>query len=694
MRILTLTSWYPPHHFGGYELSCHDVMVRLAERGHDVEVLCSDQRLTGVAGPATDHERHVHRRLRLYFAEGRPSSPGPAGRWVIERANQRALADLLARHRPEVVSVWHMGALSLGLLTTVTELGLPVVYAVCDDWLAYGAKLDAWVRLFDRTPWRRRIARAARPLLRVPTLVPDLPASGAFCFISHETRRRSERFSRWHDFPVASVVYSGVDRRLFHAPAGAVEKPWRGRLLYTGRFDRRKGLDTLIDALPRLPPETVLTADGRGGDAERDRLVARAAELGVADRVAFRQRNRVELPAAYADADAVVFPSEWDEPFGLVPVEAMACGTPVVATGRGGSAEFLRDGWNCVLYRPGDPEALAAAIDALRVDPDRRCRLVEGGLRTADVLDVDRLADLLEEWHVAAASGFADGRSADRVLDLPESARSAEHEDQPEGLDPLERHRAAAPDVLARGDADEIKRLYVDLGDDWWAAHGAAGDDIPVLSAAETHPVVVGCLEGVEGRILDAGCGPNPAVSITLAERPHRSVVSVDIGWGTVRVAREVAARRGASVLGVVADVEALPFRSRVFDGVACDDTIEHVPHDRVGVAELARVARPGGVVVLATPNRHNAKIVRARVRDLARGVRKPPADYFVSNSHLREYTWGEFERVVAPFLRLRRRVPVGWTPRGWKGRLADRAVRHGPLHRFSQMIVLEAEPR
>jgi hypothetical protein len=44
-RVLTVTNWYPPHHYGGYELSCFDVMTRLAERGHEVRILCSDERV-------------------------------------------------------------------------------------------------------------------------------------------------------------------------------------------------------------------------------------------------------------------------------------------------------------------------------------------------------------------------------------------------------------------------------------------------------------------------------------------------------------------------------------------------------------------------------------------------------------------------------------------------------------------------
>src|SRR5213076_2573694 len=121
---------------------------------------------------------------------------------------------------------------------------------------------------------------------------------------------------------------------------------------------------------------------------------ALAERLGVGDRITWLGAvSRAQLPDIYAEADCLVFPSRWQEPFGLVPIEAMACGTPVVATGTGGSGEFLRDGYNCVVFHAGESRSLAAAIQRLHDDPDLRRRVVRGGLHTADELDVERLTD-------------------------------------------------------------------------------------------------------------------------------------------------------------------------------------------------------------------------------------------------------------------------------------------------------------
>jgi glycosyltransferase involved in cell wall biosynthesis len=417
-RVLVLGLQYPPHHTGGYEVSCRDVMERLADRGHEILVLTSDLRRPGVADPPGERDGAVAvwRDLRPWFRDEALYAPSRRERWRMERANQRALRHALDAFRPDVVAAWQIGALSLGLLTTVAERGIPIVYAVFDDWLSYGIQLDAWSRGFRRLPVV--LAKAAGHVLGVPTTVPDLGRTGPFCFISEVTRHRAAVYAPW-SMDDTAIVYCGIDGRLFTPPDPLPSPPpWEGRLLYVGRYDPRKGIETAIRALAHLDAGTTLEVQGTGDPAERDRLAALARELGVADRVEFGDVDRATLVERYRAADALVFPSEWEEPFGLVPLEAMACGTPVVATGVGGSGEFLLDPGNCVRFAAGDPVALAGAVRRLAADPELRQALVEQGFRTARALDVDRLTDCFEAWHTYAASGLAAGRPPSRAFRL------------------------------------------------------------------------------------------------------------------------------------------------------------------------------------------------------------------------------------------------------------------------------------
>jgi glycosyltransferase involved in cell wall biosynthesis len=282
-----------------------------------------------------------------------------------------------------------------------------------DDWLDFGPRYDAWARLFLERP---RIARVVRLVSGVPTSLADLGSAAAFCFVSDTTRRHAEEHSRW-TFPVSSVVWSGVDRSTFY-PSGETGRQWRWRLLFVGRMARSKGVDTVIRALPRLPAEAELTIAGRGDPRLLQELRDLASSLGVAHRVHWTVADRPALRGLYADSDVLVFPARWKEPFGLVPVEAMACGTPVVATGTGGSGEICLDGLNCLRFPPDDVDALVEQLHRLAADDALRARLVQGGLATADELTIDRLADILEDWHVRAVEGFANGMPAHRRLEL------------------------------------------------------------------------------------------------------------------------------------------------------------------------------------------------------------------------------------------------------------------------------------
>jgi glycosyltransferase involved in cell wall biosynthesis len=166
-------------------------------------------------------------------------------------------------------------------------------------------------------------------------------------------------------------------------------------LVSAGRLVRRKGYDTTIEALTRLPDTELLIAGG--GDAtpepEHDRLLTLADQLGVADRVRLiGQVAHPQMPALLRSADLVVC-SPWYEPFGIVPLEAMACGVPVVASAVGGMLDSVVDGVTGVHVPPRDSAALAEAIGALLDAPDHRAELSRAGLeRVRSRYSWDRVA--------------------------------------------------------------------------------------------------------------------------------------------------------------------------------------------------------------------------------------------------------------------------------------------------------------
>ena len=391
MRVLVVTSLYPPHSYGGYEASCRDVVERWRARGHDVTVLTSTTRVADTDDDAA--QTGVRRELDFYWVDHELPSRPLRARLRTERHNLASLHRTLDDTAPDVVSFWSMGALSLGLLNATADRALPMVLVVCDDWLVYGERADLWRRALT-SGVRRRLAR------RLSALPTDWPPAGAAhaVYVSESVRRTALERARWRPTTEA-VVGSGIDPVDFPLRPPA-PRPWSWRLLHVGRLDPRKGIDDAVRALAQLPAEAALDVVGRGDAGHRADLQALAAELGVAERVRFDARARSELAARYASADAVVFPPTWDEPFGLVPLEAMACATPLVATGTGGSADFLVDGENCLLVPPHDPAAVARALRRLAGDERLRRRLVQGGARTAAEHGADAYAERLEREHL------------------------------------------------------------------------------------------------------------------------------------------------------------------------------------------------------------------------------------------------------------------------------------------------------
>lgn len=185
-----------------------------------------------------------------------------------------------------------------------------------------------------------------------------------------------------------SVVPCGVDIDAFtpHGPVAA--RGYRPRIVSVGRLVPRKGFETLIRAIPCIPDAELLIVGGPhiselADDAHAQQLQRLAIELGVAERVRLLGGvSRTEMPALLRSADVVAC-TPWYEPFGIVPLEAMACGVPVVATAVGGIRDTVVDGDTGRLVPPKDPGALGEALTTLICDGRRAQVLGKAGRERA-----------------------------------------------------------------------------------------------------------------------------------------------------------------------------------------------------------------------------------------------------------------------------------------------------------------------
>lgn len=277
-----------------------------------------------------------------------------------------------SEERPDVVHAhfWMSGKASL-------DAGLPLGIPVVQTFHALGIEKRRHQGKNDTSPAsrldeERRIARDASRIVATATAEAfELVRMGA-------------------DQARIAVVPCGVDLRLFQ-PLGPAEERDRSRkrLVCLSRLVERKGIADVINALALLPDVELVIAGGPeaaklGDDPEAQRLQRLAEDLGLADRVAFRGRvERRDVPALLRSADAVVcYP--WYEPFGIVPLEAMACGVPVVVSNVGGLVDSVVHGVTGMHVPPRSPLALAEALKELLADKRRCIELALAGTRRAN----------------------------------------------------------------------------------------------------------------------------------------------------------------------------------------------------------------------------------------------------------------------------------------------------------------------
>lgn len=366
---------YSGNMFGGVET----MLVALARRqrasiesGHEHEfALCHDGRLAEELRAANAQVHALH--------PARFSRP-----WTALKARRR-FRKLLANRRPDVV--FCHGCWSHALFAPIARRkGSPLVFWAHDT--------------PEGTHWLERLA------MRTP---PDLALVN-----SRFTAGRLDR------------LFPGVPREVFLYPvapqdeAGALARARTRRDLETddesvvviqvSRLERWKGHAVLIDALGRLRERPGWTAWIAGG-AQRPSEAVYLGELreaadraGIADRVRFLGQ-RADVPALLAAADLFCQPNTGPEPFGIVFVEALYAGLPVVTTNLGGAVEIVNDACG-VVVQPDDPVALAGVLASLIDDPETRARLGETGpARARDLCDTEmvwnRLHDLLADRIVA-----------------------------------------------------------------------------------------------------------------------------------------------------------------------------------------------------------------------------------------------------------------------------------------------------
>jgi len=217
-----------------------------------------------------------------------------------------------------------------------------------------------------------RVGNMIRGLSRSSAGRAALGAASRVCVLSAFMGKEAER----HGAVTASVRTIPASTAL--AGADVPPLPAEPRVLFASRLTREKGVDLLLDAFESVGPGVALDIAGAGIADEH--IARRAASHPARDRIRLLgPLDRPSLRKAMARASAVVVPSVWPEPYGIVGIEALALGRPVVATDVGGIGEWAREDLGVMRVPPDDPGATARAIERAIDEPAWRQRAVDRG---------------------------------------------------------------------------------------------------------------------------------------------------------------------------------------------------------------------------------------------------------------------------------------------------------------------------
>lgn len=364
MRIGIVSQSYYPR-YGGVTEHVHNSAAELRRRGHQVTIITGRFR----GAPEDDRTAGIERIGHNVLV--------PFNRAFVDLTVglglRRQMRRLLRAHGFDVLHVHCPNAPTLPLIAIQESRGLTV-------------------GTFHSTAGRSLLQDAFRgPLSRT---VARLDARIA-------VSRTAEASSRLYYPGDYRVIPNGVDVERFHPERPPFERwrdPSRVNLLFVGRLDPRKGLQYLLAAMPQVIEGTrrrarlLIVGDSRLRGHFESRVPPAARE-----HVHFLGHVPADdLPRWYATADIFVSPASSNESFGIVLIEAMAAGRPVVATDIPGYRSVIHPGENAEAFPPGDTASLARVLVALSEDPARRALLAQRGRARALEFAWPRVIDPIE----------------------------------------------------------------------------------------------------------------------------------------------------------------------------------------------------------------------------------------------------------------------------------------------------------
>lgn len=562
MKILSILTFYYPH-WTGLTTYARRIAEGLAARGHEVTVLTTrhspelarDELLNGV--------RVVRLRPMARFSRG-----------MIAPAFPYAAARLIAQH--DVVQIHTPLPEALLVAVLCRALGRPLVMTHHGDVVMPAG----W--------FNQAVQRAAFAILWAAGWLADVVTSYSQDYAEHSSLLRSLKGK-------VACIYPPVE---IPEPDHAAAAAWRAelglqdRLLigFAGRWVEEKGFDYLLQALPlirQVYPEAHLVYAGER-QVVYENFYARCLPLIEEQRAHLTflglLRDPQQMANFYALCDLFALPSRSDM-MALVQVEAMLCGTPVVATDIPGARVVVRETGFGRLARPHDPRSLAEAIiETLRhrerYRPERQAvRRIFCTKKTLDAYEA--LLQRLVRRVTCAGRGACCGRVESGSLRAPDPPPAHAGAILRASRYP---HSAIAPRSLSAADQRALDRILRNEADMAYRRRARILLDYLELQDSE--------------RVLDCGCGMGFYL-MAMGKLRRLQLVGLDSDLARLRRGQ----REGVPAALLSGDIHRLPFADGSFDKVLLSEVLEHLDDDRRALRELHRILRPGGILAISVPH-------------------------------------------------------------------------------------------
>jgi glycosyltransferase involved in cell wall biosynthesis len=394
MKILFISSLYSPHVSGGAEIILQRTVEGLQQRGCQVSVL-----VTGPdSGLAVDRVNNVRvyragvHNFYWHFGSQRPGRLARLGWHLRDRYNgamRTYVKQVIKTEAPHVVVCHNLAGWSVSVWDEISAAGLPIVQVLHDMYLLcpsssmfkHGGscqqqcgRCQSFRKNHDtRSAQVSTVVGVSRFML--DTLQKQGYFSGARGYVVHNA-------SPYDAVPGSPDKHRQVDPTLKTRPL---------RFGYMGTLSEQKGVRWLIEQFQRLPFNATLQIAGRGQKTEEATLKALVSSANIS----FVGYQKPE--AFYSQIDVAVVPSIWNEPFGMVAVEACAHSVPVIASRMGGLPEIIQDSHNGLLCSAHDPDSLGHTMLKLHQQTDLLERLsAQARGSVASLLDLDLMLDSYE----------------------------------------------------------------------------------------------------------------------------------------------------------------------------------------------------------------------------------------------------------------------------------------------------------